>query len=583
MSVTLPSIAPQTVLAGAPLNLPLAATGTTDPVSYSVSVSNSNVTATVPTGNTFLDLRVDDAGDNIHGDMIFELYNDLTPNTVAEITNLANSGYYSGKVFHRVISNFMIQGGSPTGDGTDSGLQFDDEFNANLQFTSSGVLAMANSGNDTNGHQFFITAAPYQSGDFKYTIFGFLVEGDSVRQQIANVPVHGNGQGENIAPNNTVTITSATIITDNTDGVLRLSAPRGGTGSSVVTVTATDTVTHETSTQQFTATVAANTTTNPPFLGTIAPIQTSVNTPVTLTVPATNVDGSSMYFDAVDPSSPNLTYTVDHSTGSLTVTPSASLTPGVYSVKLLVAESSSYNISNSSTYDSQVVPIYVSPAAPTAVKLMPASDTGISNSDDITNLNNSAGKTLQFEVDGVLSAADVQLFADGTLIGEATASGTSVVITTINTSSTVPLTDGTHSFTATQTLSNTAVNVGNLQTTVNLASAASSSLSVIVDATPPQFSFTPITTASVGVAYNCQAAVIGDLAGTITYSLTQAPTGMTVSAAGLITWTPPTGQTSPVPITLQATDKAGNTSQQSFSITLVPPNNVRCSWRIPPR
>ena len=102
-----------------------------------------------------------------------------------------------------------------------------------LQFTSAGVLAMANSGVDTNGSQFFITADETRWLDFRYTIFGFLTEGDSIRRAIDGVSTDSNTD----KPVNTVTMTSVTTFTDTQNGVLRLSAPVGTTGSADVTVT----------------------------------------------------------------------------------------------------------------------------------------------------------------------------------------------------------------------------------------------------------------------------------------------------------------------------------------------------------
>jgi cyclophilin family peptidyl-prolyl cis-trans isomerase len=574
LSVTLPVISNQTVTAGAPLHLPLVSTGTTNPVSYTVSVDNANVAAAVPTGNTYLKLHVtgtDKNGGAVAGDMVFQLFNDLAPKTVANLTSLINQtpNFYNGLTFHRIIANFMMQGGDPDGDGTGGpGYQIDDEFNANLQFTSSGILAMANSGPDTNGSQFFITDAPYRTptnGDFKYSIFGFLVEGDSIRQTLTdNVATDSSDK-----PTHPVTITSAQIVTAPLDGVLRISAPASATsGSSVVTVTATDSVTHETSVQHFTATIAADTVNDPPFLGTINPITTPVNTPIIYQIPATDVEGDSIYYDAiVSPANANLTVSVNHSTGQLTVTPSASLAAGVYSIEVGVASSSS------GTYDTQFVAVYVTPAAPTGIQLLAASDTGSSSTDGVTNLNNTSGKTLQYQVNGVVSGAIVKLYADGTLVGSATASSTSVTITT---NGAVTLNDGTHAITATQTLAGRAVHVGNLDTTADLVSNSSAALSTVVDTTSPQFSFTPVTTASIGIAYNCQAAITGDMAGTVAYSLiNNPPSGMTVNAStGLITWTPATGQTSPANVTLQVSDRAGNTNQTSYAIQLVAPNSA---------
>ena len=87
---------------------------------------SSQLTTTVPTGNTYLKLTVDDAVDNIHGDIVFQLFNDLTPKTVEKIVGLANGHFYNGLTFHRIINSptdFMIQGGDPLGTGRQPGIQ----------------------------------------------------------------------------------------------------------------------------------------------------------------------------------------------------------------------------------------------------------------------------------------------------------------------------------------------------------------------------------------------------------------------------------------------------------------------------
>ena len=106
------------------------------------------------------------------------LHDDLTPLTVANFVNLAQRGYYDGLKFHRVIADFMIQGGCPRGNGTGGpGYQFADEFVPSLKHDGPGVLSMANAGPGTNGSQFFITeiATPWLDG--KHTVFGECKEG----------------------------------------------------------------------------------------------------------------------------------------------------------------------------------------------------------------------------------------------------------------------------------------------------------------------------------------------------------------------------------------------------------------------
>lgn len=120
------------------------------------------------------------------GTIKVELYADKTPLTVANFVNLVQRGYYDGLKFHRVISDFMIQGGCPLGTGTGGpGYQFEDEFDDSLRHTGPGILSMANAGPRTNGSQFFIThvATPWLDG--KHTVFGKVLEGQDVVNKIS--------------------------------------------------------------------------------------------------------------------------------------------------------------------------------------------------------------------------------------------------------------------------------------------------------------------------------------------------------------------------------------------------------------
>ena len=107
------------------------------------------------------------------GDVNINLLPDKSPVTVANFVNLAKKGYYDGLKFHRVIDNFMAQGGDPTGTGMGGpGYQFEDEVNNGLNFSEPGKLAMANAGPGTNGSQFFITTVPTEWLNGNHTIFG---------------------------------------------------------------------------------------------------------------------------------------------------------------------------------------------------------------------------------------------------------------------------------------------------------------------------------------------------------------------------------------------------------------------------
>jgi cyclophilin family peptidyl-prolyl cis-trans isomerase len=122
------------------------------------------------------------------GVMVFELYDEDAPKTVANFKKLASDGFYEGLTFHRIIKDFMAQGGCPDGNGTGGpGYQFEDEFNHHL--VERGALAMANAGPNTNGSQFFIVtadAAPWLDG--KHTVFGKVVEGTDVVGKLNDVP-----------------------------------------------------------------------------------------------------------------------------------------------------------------------------------------------------------------------------------------------------------------------------------------------------------------------------------------------------------------------------------------------------------
>ena len=137
------------------------------------------------------------------GKIVCRLFIDEAPVTVANFMGLADgkkewtdpgtgekkkSRFYDGLIFHRVIPNFMIQGGDPLGTGTGGpGYRFQDEFHASLKFDKPGLLAMANSGPGTNGSQFFITVAPTPHLTNRHTIFGRVVEGQDVADAISTV------------------------------------------------------------------------------------------------------------------------------------------------------------------------------------------------------------------------------------------------------------------------------------------------------------------------------------------------------------------------------------------------------------
>ena len=128
-----------------------------------------------------------------HGDIEIELFRSQTPVTVNNFVFLARDGFFNDVIIHRVIPDFMIQGGDPDGTGMGGpGYKFQDEFDSSLVFDTKGILAMANSGPGTNGSQFFVTVAPTPHLSGKHTIFGKVTSGQDVADAISLV-AQGSG------------------------------------------------------------------------------------------------------------------------------------------------------------------------------------------------------------------------------------------------------------------------------------------------------------------------------------------------------------------------------------------------------
>jgi peptidyl-prolyl cis-trans isomerase B (cyclophilin B) len=155
------------------------------------------------------------------GDINVELYPEHAPVTVANFINLCQKGFYDGLVFHRVIADFMVQGGCPHGTGTGGpGYQFKDEFVSDLRHNKPGRFSMANSGPGTNGSQFFITHVPTPWLDDAHTIFG-AVQGDADQDVVNSI-----SQGDNI---NTITISGDVdgLLADHADQITQWNSKLG--------------------------------------------------------------------------------------------------------------------------------------------------------------------------------------------------------------------------------------------------------------------------------------------------------------------------------------------------------------------
>ena len=164
-----------------------------------------------------------------YGDITIKLFNKYAPLAVENFITHAKQSYYNNTIFHRVINNFMIQGGDPKGDGSggesiwkgkdssiDSGNGFKNEISKSL-YNIRGAVSMANAGADTNGSQFFIVHNAYKKGgvpslDGDYTVFGQVIKGMSVVDKIAEAKVEDSSSGEASKPVDPVKITNITII-----------------------------------------------------------------------------------------------------------------------------------------------------------------------------------------------------------------------------------------------------------------------------------------------------------------------------------------------------------------------------------
>ncbi|MEZ6112146.1 MAG: tandem-95 repeat protein [Pirellulaceae bacterium] len=540
--VTIPDT---TVAIGSPMHIVVDAYDPNgNPLTITATSSNpSVVSATVSQSNPSLKVDVHN-----FGEMVFQLFEDKAPRAVGRVEDLVSSGFYDAANndpdigFHRVINNFVIQFGDPTGTGGGGSSlgDFDDQYNTDLQHNRTGVLSYAKSSDDTNDSQMFVTEGAQRSLDFNHSIVGQLMEGEAVRQAISNVTTDANDK-----PTTAVVIDSMSIFDDQENGLVLLKAT-GGTGTADVTVTVTDSEGNSVS-QVVKVTVVADTSNSAPFLADISTLSTPVNTPITFNLQSTDVEGDAVFYDAAKSGNVDYTFDINNDTGAVTVTPPTGFTGAM---QVLVGVRGATAADTVDQFDTQLVTINVTSGAPTGIDLLANSDTGISNSDNITNAS-----TLQFQVTGVQSGALVKIKAGGTVIGQATASSSTVTIPTTNLAA---LGDGTHTITATQTVS-------------NVESAASPSISVTLDTTVPS-AFTSTAPTQVNAGQNLNYNVQHSEEGTngFRYSLTNTPTGATINeTTGVVTWTPTANQIGNRTFQVVATDAAGNTATQAVNVEVV--------------
>ena len=546
------AIGNQNVAIGSPVHVPVNAYNPAGgAITVTVSVANPNLLeAVVLTGNRSIRMSV--AG---YGDMVFELFEDKAPRPAGRVIALAESDFYDGTIFHRIIDNFVLQGGDPTGTGTGGSPlgNFDDQFNSDLQHNRTGLLSFAKSSDDTNNSQFFITEGPQRTLDYNHSVFGQLVEGDTVREAISEIADSADkGTNASDRPLTNIVLNSVTVFNDVENSVVMLKARGNQSGTTNVTITATNS-SGETFTEVVAVSVVADSGTgsnSAPFLADIpAPAARANTSPATLQLSSTDVESDPVeYF--VSTTNTNVTAAVNATTGLVTVTPNAGFV-GTANVVVGVRPATGVAGALSGQSDTQTVPFTftstAAPTAPTSVDLTSASDSGSSNTDNITRTG-----SLGFTVAGVQPGSEVVLFAGSVEVGRVVATGTTATVTTSNIAA---LGDGTYQITA-------------RQASGGQVSSASPAISITHDSTQPVNIQNFPTSANVGVALNVNLSHPEEGSGLV-YGLTGAPAGATINPqTGVIAWTPTTAQIGSQTMTLTLADLAGNIRTQTFTVAV---------------
>ena len=299
--------------AGKTLILPVTATSPNGrPLTFTATSSAGGITIEVHTNNPFWKMSVVQAAagnppgsfptlyrgglvtvTNL-GDLTFMLFHDIAPHTVDVIQGLTAGGLYtSNTIFHRVVPGFVIQGGDPNTNGSGGPVfRFEDEFHPRAIFSGNGQLAMANSGKDTDGSQFFITSGPQRFLDFGYTLFGQLVRGFNEVTNVINTPADANSR-----PLADVIITRTSIVPDYFDTVLTLTGTNSVGVAGTISVIADDGAGGR-ATNSFTATVVTDTQNEPPFLYpvTVTNLVGAVNGRLTNIVTALDLETNALFW-----------------------------------------------------------------------------------------------------------------------------------------------------------------------------------------------------------------------------------------------------------------------------------------------
>ncbi|TWT31439.1 peptidylprolyl isomerase [Blastopirellula retiformator] len=318
-------IDPVTLYSGEPLFLTLDGYSPTgQPLTYTVTSESGTVLSEVRQQTRSLRLTIKN-----FGVMEFQLLEDYASLATQQIISLVESGFYDGLVFHRIINDFMIQGGDPTGTGMGDGQtpEFNDQYDFDLRYNRAGTLGMAKSYDDTNTSQFFITEnGDYRNSlDFRYTIFGYMTEGDAVREAISNIPTNASNY-----PSYAAVIEKAEIFYDRENALVKLDTFVSGiAGSDTLTVTATD-ASGNTFTRNVSVSYIPYSANKPAYLGPVPNMVVNPGNVRTFQLAGFDANGHTVRFLdkagldargwAYEPHASNgLIYSVDNVSGTLTI------------------------------------------------------------------------------------------------------------------------------------------------------------------------------------------------------------------------------------------------------------------------
>ncbi len=548
-----------------------------DSLTYTVTSDNPDISVSIPkqespSGNRSMRITVQG-----YGEMVFELFEGRAPNTTSRIIEIAESDWYNDKLFHRVIDGFMIQGGSRDGTGVyGTGTQFDDEFDADLQFTSSGLLAMAKGLDDTNDSQFFITDVPSSSYprwlDFNHTIFGKLTSGDDVREAISAATT-----GTNDLPTTPIVIESVEIFQDTQDAVMMIAAADGVFDTANVTVTVND-GNGGTASETFQVNALPDTTNNNPFLGPIAFARLAIDEPYSFQLDATDVEGDTIYYSAeLLTETDDITVEVTDE-GLVTITPKNEVV-GVAEIAFRVGPSAASLIPDSDgnydeqVIDTQIVTIAIPPAEP-VISFAPGSDTGFQ--DGKTAKDNTTGNELYLEIENLQATSQLYVYLQGVEIPYEQITripqgdGSTNYVATIRLQPGTELADGEYILHVQQVLTLSS-DFGNQE----LASDLSDPFEFSIDTAPPVITSDAVDIALQGEDYFYDVESDDEGDADVYYQLQAAPTGMTIdSTTGEIYWTASSSVGFTEEVVILAIDGAGNQGEQAFQLTVYSPIEI---------